>query len=450
MDVSIKLAELALDLYNVNHKNNVYTATKRLFLDALACAMAGHDAPGIDIIKEQIYEWGGKEEASVFFENRTLPAPNAAFINSAVLHAVDYDDVHLSANTHVMSTVFPVAFAIGEMMNSTGVQVLNAVISGVEISCRIAKVFMKYRSNNGFLTTTITGGFGAAVTAALLMSADVEEIVNTMGIYYAQTSGNRQALLDLSLTKRIQPAFAVKSAIWSAMLAKKGFTGANKIFKGFFGFFHLYSDGGIPEDSEFFTQSDFMEIEEIDIKRFPTCGCHHSSILAAIELSEKHMLKYEEIDYFEIHMPKSGADLVGHPFVMDENPQVAAQFCAPYGVAHALLKGHVHIKDLTNEQIRKNTQTVALAQKAKIMVYENNNSQIVKVKLKNGNMLISEWDEDYFVPRGEGYENIIAKFKECTEFSGLPQISHTEKIIDYVKRFEELTNIADFIKEYLN
>lgn len=102
---------------------------------------------------------------------------------------------------------------------------LAAMILGIELAARIGVAEHSRRRGQGFLPSSLAGSFGAVITAACLLGLSREQIVHALGINYAQISGNRQALLDASLTKRLQPAFAVRSALWAVDLARTGITG---------------------------------------------------------------------------------------------------------------------------------------------------------------------------------------------------------------------------------
>ena len=73
------------------------------------------------------------------------------------------------------------------------------------------------------------GGFGATAAACRLEGCTVEQTVDAMGIWYAQASGTRQALFDRTLTKRIQPGIAARAGVFSCDLARRDFTGPQRI-----------------------------------------------------------------------------------------------------------------------------------------------------------------------------------------------------------------------------
>jgi 2-methylcitrate dehydratase PrpD len=76
--------------------------------------------------------------ATVLTTRRRVSPPDAAFINGATAHALDFDDQHDPARIHVLSTVLPAALAASEFEgNVTGQRLLTALAVGGELSCRL-------------------------------------------------------------------------------------------------------------------------------------------------------------------------------------------------------------------------------------------------------------------------------------------------------------------------
>jgi len=483
MSISRAMAEFALN-ESIIISQDTYKAAKKVILDTIGTAIAGFDSPGIKQIREILTEWGGKGEGQVLVYGDKLPLPSTVFLNSCMIHALDLDDLYRPAALHITSSVIPVAFGIGELMNSTGKEILDAVIIGIEVAARLGKEFVKRIKHDSllpsdieagidpspreFLPSTIIGGFGATTTACRLLGLSIDETVNAFGIYYAQASGNRQALYDLTLTKRMQPAFGAKAAIWAAYIAKKGITGPEKAFEGDAGLFKVYArSGDIPSEDYLTQERASYEIERITFKRFPTCGASHPAILAALDCYAENRLKYEEIEKVEIYIDEGGNRMVKNPFDRNHTiPQIVAQFSAPYVVALALLRGHVTIHDITNEQIRKDIEVKELAEKVEIIKHwdykpynkgPNDNfpddyywPQMVRVTVKNGEVkTYTRWFKDFLDPELMSYQDVVDKFIHCARFSEICPEESIHSIINAVGDFESIKDIGSFIKEKL-
>jgi 2-methylcitrate dehydratase PrpD len=339
---------------------STYTAGKIILLDALGCALAGRETSGLAAVTEQVCEWGGKPEARLLTEPLRVPMPQAAFVNAAAIHALDFDDIYIPGTLHLNCMLVPAMLAAAETAGADGRSALAAFIQGYELAARIGVAEKSRRRTQGLLPTTLAGSFGAVFTAARLLGLSPEQTVHACGINYAQIAGNRQALLDASLTKRLQPAFAVRSAFWAVALAKRGLTGPLRIFEGESGYFKVYLNGEVPTVDEFVKSGPALAVERTSIKRYPSCGAAHSVQIAAESLYEEESIPAENIARVEVFGVPS---LVSEPFELGTNPQVKAQFSGAWAVAHTLLRGPAQLGDYTDEAIRADRAVQELAQK---------------------------------------------------------------------------------------
>lgn len=242
MSISRILAELAIHTPKNALSSTHVEAGLKMLLDTCGCAYCGVDAPGINELIKLERELAASGSARVFFSDDKLCLPSAVYCNAAIMHALDFDNNYPGADIHIMAMVVPAALACGESVGATGSCCLSAMVLGVEVAARIAKPYMQARREHAyFLTTSLVGGWGVVATAARLLGLNVDETVHAMGIYYAHTCGNRQALLERALTKRIQPAIAAKAAVYSVLLAQRGITGPEFIFEGTGGFYRCYT-----------------------------------------------------------------------------------------------------------------------------------------------------------------------------------------------------------------
>jgi len=225
--------------------------------------------------------------------------------------------------------------------------------------------FNKRRQHGGFLNATVAGGYGTAAAACRLLGLDLGQTVNALGIYHSQNCGNRQALYDHTLTKRIQPGWAARNSIWAALLAERGLTGPERIFGGSCNLFLLYGANKPPwpEPEDVVGIRDEWEAEWTSIKRFCSCGAMH----AAFDLANDNDLKPEDIDRVLLFLGKGKNPMVGVPWEMGPNPQVDAQFCAPYRVALALNRRTATIAAMSDEAIRADVETQKLAKRVELV-----------------------------------------------------------------------------------
>ena len=71
----------AKNFIRINYEDlpqDVVNVTKKEVLDLLGVALAGYASPGVKELADLINEWGGKEESSVIYSKKKVPAPMAA------------------------------------------------------------------------------------------------------------------------------------------------------------------------------------------------------------------------------------------------------------------------------------------------------------------------------------------------------------------------------------
>ena len=66
--------------------------TKKFILDTLGTSLAGTTAPGCEAVTRLICEDGSAPQSLVWLGGKRVPASNAAFVNSMLAHAIEFDD----------------------------------------------------------------------------------------------------------------------------------------------------------------------------------------------------------------------------------------------------------------------------------------------------------------------------------------------------------------------
>ena len=455
--VSGILADLTLNTKTSDISYPAFEKAKMAIIDILGNSMAGFNAPGISAIRQQEKLWGGKKEATVWFSGTQLPAPSVGFLNSSMAHALDFDDTHRPSKTHISSVTVPAAFCVGEITGASGQEILNAIVVGVEVANSIGVQYARYREHLKFLPTSIVGGFGATAIACRLMGLSKIQTMNAFGIFYSQASGNRQALLDRTLTKRIQPGIAVKAAIFSAFLAKRDITGPKNIFLSEAGLIRIYGCAreSLPNASAFKKKQDEWAIEMMAFKKYASCGASHPAIESAIELSKEYELTLDDINSIELFGIFVGSGMVDVPWKEAENPHVWAQFCAPYEVVSAIKNKKFGPEEITNKRIEEDKEVDRMARR--VVIKSKNEwegdypgGQTVRIQTKDGKTLTaSHTPDEIWEPDAFSMTDIVNKFIKNSQFAGFCSESQARKIVQSVKNLQGKRNISKFIQKSL-
>ncbi|MBE7560230.1 MmgE/PrpD family protein [bacterium] len=470
MSLSRLLAEYAINTPAGEVTSAARETGKKAILDAVGVSIAAWNAPGIPGVHEQMTQWGGAREASALVYGTQLPAPHAAFLNSVMAHAWDYDDLHDPAGLHLSCVLLPVGLATGERLGASGQDVLVAIILGFEVACRIGLPFNQRRGGGPglwWLPTSVIGGFGATLAACRLLGLSVDQAVHALGINYAQAGGNRQALLEKTLTKRMQPAFAARNALWAASLAAQGLTGPEDVFEGEAGLFRVFINAQPPTPQEVMKKKpgDPFEIERNSIKKFTSCGHAHPLTQAAIELGREHHFQRQDLREVVICTQSGphGENLTDRPFRLrnNPNPQVEAQFSSAYGVAVGLLRGKAGLAEFTNERVRQDTEVAQLAEQIRIVSHLPDMPEVERIHddfpdhVDKPHVLIVRTADgrelrkvstirSILGPQAMNMETTIEKFHDCARFSGICSEAKASEIVAAVKRFEQFRRVSEF------
>ena len=341
---------LAAHVFNTGVENvpeETLTATRRDVLDTFGCMLGGSGAPGIKELVSVTGRWGGTEEASLAVIGTKMPAHHTALVNSAMGHALDFDDTYdKGGHVHPGTSVLAASLAVGESIGGiTGNQLMVAVALGLDVSCRLG---LAAYDDRGWHRTGAFGIFGATAAAGKLIGLSQEQMVHAFGIAYSQAAGNRQCIVDGALTKRFQAGQAAHGAVLAAFLAKEGFTGAENVFAGTYGFFPMYQpdgydlsliDSGLGEE--------FLG-DRISLKPYPCGRPTHSYIDSAVKLHHKLDLGRNALESVTVRTDRE--TFTSHysvsSGVVRPTQQVEAQFSLPYLIGCALVLGGVGIDEI--------------------------------------------------------------------------------------------------------
>ncbi len=363
MDPAETLVSFVAELRYEDLPSATVAAVKRQLADALACGLAGSAAPLSAEIVALHVQWGGTPEATVLVYGHRLPAPTAAWLNAAMIHAHDFDDSHRASNQHVFVTLLPAALAVAESLGApiAGRDLITALAGAAELQIRLGLAVLPHM-HVGWLPTAVFGGLGAAAVSAKLLGLQEEGIADAVGLAYAQAQGNRQGLLEGTTAKRLTPAFSARAGVHAAALAAIGVTGPRDLTTGAFGLNALFGSGS--GDSAILTAGlgERFAVDDIALKPYPCCRAAHRPIDMALEAKARlQPFAPATTAAVDVWLHPRAYALIGQPFALRQNPQVDAQFSVQWTVAHALLRGAPGLAEFAPEAVRAATDVQELA-----------------------------------------------------------------------------------------
>ncbi len=454
MDIAYTLAKIIVNLGYDQLPPAAVDATKKDILDILGTMVAGSNAPGVIELAELVGEWGGKPESTVVAFDRKVPSPFAALVNAAMGHALDFDDGHDEAVLHAATTVVPAAFAIAQRIGKVdGKTLITAVAAGIDLACRMGLASKKTLKQSGWVYTAIYGFFASAAAVGKLLGLDKDKMTNALGIAYSQTAGNFQSIADAALTKRLQPGFAAKGGLLSALLAEKGVSGIRNSMEGKWGLYNLYQQGDYDIHALTSGFGSRFEVANIGFKAYPSCGYTHNPIEATLALVLENDIRPDNVRQINVYVGENAAELCT-PLDRKRRPETVpdSQWSIPYTVATALVKRKVGIRDFTPDAI-KDADVLRIAAKVNPKILP----EMTRRQIEPAIVEIITHDEKVYSQRVEQrkgsignpmtLKELVDKFRDCVS-NGRKAIPkrNIENVIKQVGRLEQVDDVGALIE----
>jgi len=404
--ISEKLADFIVGLEYSKIPPQVKERAKMRVLDFLGVALAGSRIPSSRIMTGVVKELGGTEESTLVGEKERVSCTHAALANGTMAHASDYDDDHRSSTMHPGSVVVSAALALAERERCEGSRLIEAVVAGYEVACRVGEAFCGTQYLEGFHPTGTCGVFGSAAAAAKILNLSSQEIVWAFGIAGTQASGIEEWKADGSWTKRMHPGKAAQSGILAALLARRGYTGPATVFEGKYGFLNAFSFERTYDAGKIMKGlGEVFMGHETAFKPYPCCRFLHQVIDGVLDIVRQNMVRPSDIEEVRVRTFKVGIDTLMKPEERRYRPRtnVDAQFSIPFVVGAAIVRQRVSLAEFTDESIR-DSEILEVASKVKgeedpeyTKGYPERFPTSIEMRMKNGRMLSSYVD----IPSGD-------------------------------------------------
>jgi 2-methylcitrate dehydratase PrpD len=323
------------------------SALKRAALDELldftGDMIAGRAAVGLPPWLEVLLDDAGRHTATVTGGQRASPW-TAAMANGYFGHVLELDDTHDEAVLHAGAAVIPAALAAAEFRGDvTGAKLLEAIVGGIELTCRLGVATDLSLVEGGWIYTALLGHFGATLAASHVLQLDEQARRDALGIVYCFASGNHQSSREGAVTKHLQPGIAAANGLKAALTAQRGLGGVAAPFTGEDGFARVYLRGRFDPDRALYALGMQFEAARLSIKPYPSCRLTHPAVSAALALRAKLGSDLDRVEAIVLRMGSQAHDVVGRSeaFRLSPSRWLDAQFSVFWTVAVALCHGAV-------------------------------------------------------------------------------------------------------------
>ena len=327
----------------------------RTVLNWLGCAAgaAGHEAADAVLAAVRMLE--PAPQATVLGRHERVDMASAALVNGITSHTFDFDDTHLKTIIHPAGPVASAVLALAEHRRSSGRDIIDSVVLGIDVSCRVGNMMYPEHYDRGWHITGSTGMLGAAAACSRLLRLDAQKTQMALGIAASQPVGMREQFG--TMTKPFHPGGAARAGLMSALMASHGYTASPKALEAPRGFAQTVS-----------TRNDWSEITnelgqrfEISFNSYKPFACGiviHPSIDACVQLRAQGV-RPEQVERIELKVHSLVLELTGKKEPADG---LQAKFSVYHGCAAGLGFGQAGEAEFS-DQVVKRADIVALRRK---------------------------------------------------------------------------------------
>ena len=427
-DPTAALAEFAASVRYDDLPAPVVATLKRMVLDTLGVSLAATTlGPGCRETVAVMRDLGGTPESTIFCHAPKVAAPNAAFANGALAHALNFDPIGADVG-HLGVVCLAAPLAAAEAAGGvSGKAFLASSAAACEVTARATAAVARLRRPPGgkVLAGQLFGYFGAAAGAGRALGLDAAAMRDALGLALMQAAGSMQVVLDGDPpAKAIYGGFPNQAGVLAALLSRAGLGAACNALAGPAGLYGLFHSGAFDADSLTGGLGETFLLMEAQIKPWPTSVHAHPFIEAAAEIAAGiagRGLRASGIEAVEV-AGHSHLRAWCEPLDKRRRPDnaAAAGNSIPFCVAKALVHGTVTLADLTEQGLRDGA-AIAVAER---VVYRPDDQLIggaVTVTHGGGRRLVAHIERplgDRGRPVDDG--QLAAKFRECCRHAATP------------------------------
>jgi len=316
------------------------------FADTIATMLAGRDEPVVRIAQDFVAaRRSSAAEASLTLGTRKAAAADAALVNGAAGHALDFDDVALGG--HPSTVLVPVVLAEGERLDASGEDALRAYLVGYEVWAELFRREPDAYHLKGWHPTAVLGAVGAAAAAAYLNRLPQDQCQHAIAIAASMACG---LVANFgTMTKPLHAGRAAAAGIDAVRFAASGLTAAPDAIEHHAGYLAALSpQGGVDRESPASALGRELRVLDygLSIKKYPTCYATHRVIDGVLDLAREHRLRGEDVEEVRACIGVAQASMLrNHRPVTG----LEAKFSLEFAVASALVAGKVGLSELTDE-----------------------------------------------------------------------------------------------------
>lgn len=318
----------------------------RTLLNWLGCAVGASRHEAADAVLAAIETLQPAPQATVLGRDKRVDMASAALVNGITSHVFDFDDTHLKTIIHPAGPVASALLALAEVHDAPGRDVIDALVLGVDVACRMGNAIYPDHYDRGWHITGSTGMLGAAAACARLLRLDESRTAMALGIAASQPAGLREQFGTMS--KSLHPGAAARVGLMAALMAQHGFTASARALEAPRGLAQVIS----PKYTWSEFTSELGERFEISFNSYKPFACGvviHPCIDACAQLRARGV-RPDAVERIEMRVHSLVLELTGRKEPADG---LQSKFSVYHGCAVGLIFGRAAEEEFSDAVARR-------------------------------------------------------------------------------------------------
>ncbi len=309
------------------------TAAMQSWVDVLGCMVGGQTIEAVGKVRTLTLNEYGEGPCRIAGMDHTTSATGAALTNGAAAHALDYDDTSYAGVVHASATIAAAVLAASDHADTDGRTVFTAFIAGSEAEYAFGRAASNQIFMDGWWTTSVFGGLGAAAGASKALGLNTEQTALAISHALCRASGLRIA--NGTEAKFVGNGQVAALGITSAQFGEAGISAPLDALEGVNGMAHLIKRSPL-EISQLDDLGKHWSILDpgVYLKPYPACSASHAAAEATSELLHENDLGPDDISAIEVDVPQIVIDSLVYD-VPNRVPQ--GQFSLPFILACVIM-----------------------------------------------------------------------------------------------------------------
>lgn len=329
-DATGQLSRFASGFEGRDIPTDVLAEARRTLINYVGCVIGGSGHSTIEHSLKALAPWFGPGSATLLGRAETADPFNAALINGTANNVHGFDDTHLDTIVHPGAPILSAVLALVEQRPFTGRALLEALVVGVDVTCRIARAITPGQIDAGWHVSGTAGVFGATAAAGRLLGLDEARMRRALGLAACQPVGLIANFGTMGVSFHI--GRAAQNGLMAALMAEVGFTASDNILDTPVGWFSAL--GVAPKRAALLADlGTRFEISQNTYKAYASAIVTHPVIDGCIDLATQHDVKPAQVAQIMLRTNPVVPQLTGRLPTTGLESKVSIQHCAAVALA---------------------------------------------------------------------------------------------------------------------